>query len=75
MADENNFRYQSGTDEELADIIFNQGDLNAFNQRYWYPELRKYEDFRHERVMDNLRRGTRHHLKGNFSDLQYSDGK
>ena len=32
-----------------------------------------YEE-RHERVLDILRKGTRHHLKGNFSDTDFSHG-
>ena len=34
--------------------------------------LKKYEG-RHEAVLDSLRRGTRHHLRGNFSDNQFAD--
>ena len=63
---------ESCSDERLAEIIFDEGDLGAFNREYWHPELRKYEG-RHEAVLDSLRRGTRHHLKGNFSDYQFAD--
>ena len=33
--------------------------------------LTEYES-RHEKVMDRARKGIRHHLKGNFSDHQYT---
>ena len=66
--------YESCSDERLAEIIFTEGDLEAFNREYWHPELRKYTKFRHERVLNSLTQGTRHHLKGNFSDMEFSEG-
>ena len=74
MADINEKKYQSCSDERLYKIIFIDGCLKSFNEEYWHPELRKYDDFRHERVLENLRNGTKHHLEGNFSDMEYSDG-
>ena len=62
---------KSCSDERLAEILLKEGNIDAFNREYWHPELRKYEE-RHEAVMDSLRRGTRHHLKGNFSDTQFN---
>ena len=74
MADKNDKKYDSCTDERLAQIIFVEGCLKSFNEEYWHPELNKYADFRHERVLESLRQGTRHHLEGNFSDMEYSKG-
>ena len=74
MADINDKKYQSCSDERLSKIIFTEGCLKSFNEEFWHPELKKYEDFRHERVLENLREGTKHHLKGNFSDMEYTDG-
>ena len=66
--------YQSCSDDRFAEIIFKEGNLAAFNGEFWRPETKKYEDFRHEKVMESLRRATRHHLKGNFTDDRFSDG-
>ena len=63
---------ESCSDERLAEIILKEGDLGAFNREYWHPKVEKYQG-RHGKVLDSLRRGTRHHLKGNFSDDQFSD--
>ena len=63
---------ESCSDERLSEILFDEEDLDAFNREYWHPELRKYEG-RHEAVLDSLRRGTRHHLRGNFSDYEFAD--
>lgn len=60
-------------DERLAEIVFTEGSLAAFCEEYSEPELRKYKDFRYERVLESLRQGTRHHLNGSFSDMQFSD--
>lgn len=61
---------ESCSDERLAEIIFKLGDLRLFNEEYWHPELKKYED-RHEAVLESLRQGTRHHLEGNFADTKF----
>ena len=61
---------ESCSDERLAEIIFKLGDLRLFNEEYWHPELKKYED-RHEAVLESLRQGTRHHLEGNFTDTKF----
>jgi len=51
------------------------GDLGAFERESWITEMKKYEEYRHTRVIESLRKGTRHHLKGNFSDVEFSDGE
>ena len=63
---------ESCSDERLAEIILKLGDLRLFNDEYWHPELKKYEG-RHEAVLESLRRGTRHHMEGNFTDTEFSD--
>ena len=62
---------ESCSDERLAEILF-EDDIDAYNKEYWHPELRKYKE-RHEAVLDSLRRGTRHHVRENFSDNQFAD--
>ena len=74
MADQIGDKYKSCDDNRLGEIIFDEGDLKKFNMEYWHPELNKYKDFRHEDCMNNLRLGTRHHLKVNFEDNEFTDG-
>ena len=74
MANPNDPKYKSCDDERLSQIIFVEGCLKSFNEEYWHPEIRKYEDFRHVECLKNLRDGTRHHLKGAFEDMEYSEG-
>ena len=59
---------QSRSDERLAEIIFND-----FYREYLQSEIKKYELERHARVMDNLTRGMRHHLKESFSYTDFND--
>ena len=50
------------------------GKVSAKNVIRVHQLLTEYES-RHEKVMDRARKGIRHHLKGNFSDHQYTDGE
>ena len=74
MADPNDIKYKSCSDERFYEIVFDEGDLKKFNDEYWHPELLKYKDLRHEKCLKNLRLGTRYHLKGGFGDSKYSEG-
>ena len=64
---------QNKVDETNETYVREQvGKVSAKHVIRVHQLLTEYES-RHEKVMDRARKGIRHHLKGNFSDHQYTE--